>query len=168
MNKNTKKLAVTSMLIAVALILSYVESMLPSFSVPGVKLGLANVAVVFAIYVCGKGSAAFVSLVRVLAVGVLFGSAVSFIYSLAGAILSLCVMMILRKTGLFSSLGVSVAGGVAHNVGQLAAAAIVMHTSGVFYYLPVLLLSGAVTGALIGLAGGILIGRLSRFAHDFS
>lgn len=168
MNKNTKKLAVTSMLIAVALILSYVESMLPSFFVPGVKLGLANVAVVFALFACGKGSAAFVSLVRVLAVGVLFGSAASFIYSLSGAILSLFVMMILRKTGVFSVLGVSLAGGVAHNVGQLAAAAVVMRTSGVFYYLPVLLLSGAVTGAFIGLAGGMLVKRLSRILPDFS
>ncbi len=155
------------MIIASALILSYVESMLPSFSVPGVKAGLANVAVVFALYALGGKNAAFVSLVRVFVVGVLFGSASSFVYSLTGAALSLFVMILSRKTGLFSPLGVSVAGGVAHNIGQLAAAAVVMHTSGVFYYLPVLLLSGAVSGALIGLAGGILVERLDRFVRGF-
>lgn len=155
------------MIIASALILSYVESMLPSFSVPGVKAGLANVAVVFALYALGGKNAAFVSLVRVFIVGVLFGSASSFVYSLTGAALSLFVMILSRKTGLFSPLGVSVAGGVAHNIGQLAAAAVVMHTSGVFYYLPVLLLSGAVSGALIGLAGGILVERLDRFVRGF-
>ncbi len=162
MKNETKKLAVTSMLVAAALILSYVESLIPSFSVPGVKLGLANIAVIFALYVCDGKTAAFVSLVRVFAVGVLFGSAASFIYSLAGATLSLALMMIARRSDVFSVVGVSLVGGVSHNIGQLIAAAFVMRTSGIMYYLPALLVSGAVTGALIGLTGGVLIGRLKE------
>ncbi len=160
MMKKTKKTAVLGLLTATSLILSYVEALLPSFSVPGVKLGLANIAVVFALYSLGGRDAALISLVRVFAVGVLFGSAASFIYSLSGAALSLALMLAAKKAGVFSVLGVSVVGGVAHNLGQLAAAAAVMRTAGIIYYLPVLLVSGAVTGALIGVLGGVLAERL--------
>ncbi len=148
------------MLTATALILSYVESLLPSFSVPGVKLGLANIAVIFALCLCGSGSAIFVSLVRVFAVSVLFGSAASFVYSLSGAVLSLLFMVTAKKTDLFSVMGVSAIGGISHNMGQLAAAAVMMRTAGILYYLPVLLVSGLITGALIGISGGMLVSRI--------
>ena len=136
----TKKLTVMALTTAVAMILSFVESQIPAFvAVPGVKMGLANIAVVFALYKLGWKEAAAVSLVRVVLVSLLFGSIASLLYSLAGAVLSLLGMGFLKKTGRFTEVLVSVAGGILHNVGQIGMACLILETDVLRYYLPFLL-----------------------------
>ena len=158
------RLCTIAMLIAVGLMLAFVESRIPTFvPVPGVKIGLANVATLFALYALGIGDAAAVSLCRVLLSSLLFGSPLSFFYSLAGAAVSLVVMWGLAHLRRFSPIGVSAAGGVAHNLGQIGAAALVMRTGAVAVYLPPLLLSGTVAGLVIGIAAGLLLTRLCLF-----
>lgn len=157
----TKNLALYGMLTALALILSYLESLLPlSFAVPGVKLGLPNITVLFALYRLGGKGACAVSLVRVLLASVLFGNMFSLAYGAAGAVLSLLVMVLLKKSGKFSVTAVSVAGGVAHNAGQIAVAVIVLETRGLIYYFPPLCVSGVVAGLLVGFAAALLIKRV--------
>ena len=150
------------MLIAVAMLLSYVEHLLPSFvPIPGVKLGLANVATVFALYILGVRFAVSVSLVRIVLSALLFGNALGLIYALSGAALALFGMCLIRNLHLFSEVGVSVVGGVLHNVGQIIAAATVMKTASlVIVYLPVLLVSGTLAGIAIGVASGLVIKSL--------
>ena len=158
-----RKLAELSLLCALAMILSYLESLVPvPVPVPGVKLGLANLAVVFAFYRLGTREAVAVSLVRVLSIAMLFGSVLSLAYSLAGAALSLLSMGLLKRIDRFSPWAVSVVGGVMHNVGQLAAASLILETRLFLYYLPVLALSGIVCGAAIGAAAAVLIQRVRR------
>ena len=123
--KKTKRLVLLAMLTAVAMILSYVESLLPSVGIPGVKMGLANIAVIFALFRFGWKEAAALSLVRVVLVSLLFGSVGAMLYSLAGAVLSLAVMALLRRIDRFSTVGISVAGGVAHNAGQILMAMLI-------------------------------------------
>ena len=156
----SSKVARYGLLIALALVLSYAESLLPSPGVPGVKLGLPNLVVVFALYRLGTWDAWCLSIVRVLLASALFGSGVSLAYSVAGAVLSLAVMGLLKKTGKFSSVGVSVAGGVAHNVGQILVAMALLETARLAWYLPVLWISGTVAGVLIGIASGELVKRV--------
>ncbi len=158
--KNTRRLALMALLTAVAMILSYVESLLPSPGVPGVKIGLANIAVIFALYRFGWKEAAAVSLVRVGMVSLLFGSLGALFYSLAGAVLSLAVMVLLRRLDRFSPVGVSVARGVAHNAGQVLMAMVLLETQRLIWYLPVLVLSGLAGGILVGLCGALLVKRL--------
>lgn len=161
--KKTRRVVFLAMTVAVAMVLSFVESQIPAFvAVPGVKIGLANLAVIFSLFVFGWREALAVSLVRVLLVSLLFGNAVGWLYSLSGALLSFLVMLALRGTGKFSVLGISVAGGVFHNIGQIAAAMVVLRSEGVLYYLPPLLLSGTIAGAVIGIASVILIDRLGN------
>ena len=148
------------MLTAVAMILSYVESLLPSVGIPGVKMGLANIAVIFALFRFGWKEAAALSLVRVVLVSLLFGSVGAMLYSLAGAVLSLAVMALLRRIDRFSTVGVSVAGGVAHNAGQILMAMLILQTKQLFGYLPVLAVSGIAGGVLTGLAAALLIRRI--------
>ena len=126
--KKTKRLVLLAMLTAVAMILSYVESLLPSVGIPGVKMGLANIAVIFALFRFGWKEAAALSLVRVVLVSLLFGSVGAMLYSLAGAVLSLAVMALLRRIDRFSTVGISVAGGVAHNAGQILMAMLILQT----------------------------------------
>jgi len=154
---NTKKLTLLGMSAALALILSYVESQLPSIGIPGAKIGLANIAVVFVLYRLGWKEACALSLVRILIVSLLFWNFVSLAYSIAGALLSLSVMGIMKKTELFSTAGVSVAGGVCHNIGQITAACFIMGSAQIAFYLPVLILAGVGAGAAIGLAAALLI-----------
>ena len=157
----TQKLTVMSLTTAIALVLSFVESQIPAFvAVPGVKMGLANIAIVYALYRLGWKEAALISLIRVVLVSLLFGSAASFLYSLAGAVLSLLGMALLKKTGKFTEIVVSVAGGVLHNIGQIAMASIILETDALRYYLPFLLVSGILAGVVIGLISGILIRRI--------
>ena len=157
----TKKLALGGMLVVLALILSYVESLLPiSMGVPGIKMGLPNIVILFALYRLGGKDAALISLVRVVLVSVLFGSLFSLAYSVAGAALSLAVMALLKKWGKFSTAGVSIAGAVCHNGGQIAVAMLLLETAEIGYYLPVLCVSGAVTGICIGLVAALLIRRV--------
>ena len=161
--KKTKRLVLLAMLTAVAMILSYVESLLPSVGIPGVKMGLANIAVIFALFRFGWKEAAALSLVRVVLVSLLFGSVGAMLYSLAGAVLSLAVMALLRRIDRFSTVGISVAGGVAHNAGQILMAMIILQTKQLLGYLPVLAVSGIAGGVLTGLAAALLIRRIPEF-----
>lgn len=159
----TRKIARMGLLTALALILSYVESLIPAFvAVPGVKMGLANIVVVFALYTLGPGEAAIVSIIRVLLSSLLFGSILSLSYSAAGAVISLLSMIILMKAKIFGVTSVSVTGGVFHNLGQILVACLVLETDVLLYYLPVLILSGTITGAVIGIASSIVIKRLQK------
>ena len=161
--KKTKRLVLLAMLTAVAMILSYVESLLPSVGIPGVKMGLANIAVIFALFRFGWKEAAALSLVRVVLVSLLFGSVGAMRYSLAGAVLSLAVMALLRRIDRFSTVGISVAGGVAHNAGQILMAMLILQTKQLLGYLPVLAVSGIAGGVLTGLAAALLIRRIPEF-----
>ena len=161
--KKTKRLVLLAMLTAVAMILSYVESLLPSVGIPGVKMGLANIAGIFALFRFGWKEAAALSLVRVVLVSLLFGSVGAMLYSLAGAVLSLAVMALLRRIDRFSTVGISVAGGVAHNAGQILMAMLILQTKQLLGYLPVLAVSGIAGGVLTGLAAALLIRRIPEF-----
>ena len=161
--KKTKRLVLLAMLTAVAMILSYVESLLPSVGIPGVKMGLANIAVIFALFRFGWKEAAALSLVRVVLVSLLFGSVGAMLYSLAGAVLSLAVMALLRRIERFSTVGISVAGGVAHNAEQILMAMLILQTKQLLGYLPVLAVSGIAGGVLTGLAAALLIRRIPEF-----
>ena len=157
----TKKLTVLALSVALAMILSFVESQIPPFvPIPGVKIGLANIVVVFALYKLGWKEAVGISLLRVFLVSVLFGHAASFFYSFAGAVFSLCGMILLKKSGLFSHVAVSVAGGVLHNAGQILMACILLETNIITYYLPVLILSGTLAGIIIGLVAAVMVSRI--------
>lgn len=148
-------------MVALALILSYLESLVPmSFAVPGIKMGLPNIVIVYALYKLGFKAAGSVSLVRVLLVSILFGNVMVMIYSLAGAVLSLAVMGVLKKSAKFSTVGVSVAGALGHNIGQIICAVFLLETGGLVYYLPALCVSGVVAGICIGIAGGIVVKRV--------
>ena len=156
----TKKLTTLGLSVALALILSYVESLLPPLvAVPGVKVGLPNLVILFLLYRWGWREAGAVSLIRLLLSAALFTGFAAFFYGLAGAVLSLSGAALLKKTGRFSPLGVSVAGGVLHNLGQLALGALVLESGYLFAYLPVLLLSGTLAGAAVGVLAGVLIRR---------
>lgn len=145
---------------ALALILSYVETLIPiSFGVPGIKLGLANLVIVVVLYTYGGREALLLSVTRILLSGFLFGSLSMIFYSLAGGVLSLAVMVFLRRLGGFSVQGISMAGGVFHNIGQLLLAMVVVETYQVGYYVPVLLISGLVTGMVIGVISGEVLKR---------
>lgn len=159
------KAAFYGLMIGLAFVMSYIENLLPLPSpAPGVKLGLANTVSMAALYLVGAKGAMAVSLVRILLSGLAFTGFSMMFYSLCGGILSLVVMILLKKTGLFSTVGLSVAGGAAHNVGQLLAAAWVTRTAGVFSYLPVLLIAGSIAGAAVGAAAGLVIGRIARYS----
>lgn len=147
-----KKTAYLGVFAAVAIIFGYVESLFPFFAgIPGIKLGLANLAVLFILEKYTWKEAALVSAVRILVIGFLFGNMFSILYSLAGAALSLALMNLMKKRAGFSILGVSVSGGVSHNIGQLIIAALIVENTAFLYYAPVLIISGVITGLLIGL-----------------
>ena len=147
---NQKKLSYLGLFAAVAIIFGYVESLIPFFAgIPGMKLGLANLAVLFILEKYTWKEAALVSVIRIF-IGFMFGNLFSILYSLAGAALSLAVMTFMKKKSGFSILGISVAGGVSHNIGQLIIAGLITMTSGLIYYAPALLISGVITGLLIG------------------
>ena len=146
-----RKTAYLGLFAAVAIIFGYVESLIPVFAgIPGVKIGLANLAVLFILDRYSWREATLVSVVRILVIGFMFGNLFSILYSLAGAALSLTVMTLMKKKSGFSILGISVAGGVSHNIGQLLIACLITMTSGLIYYAPALLISGVITGLLIG------------------
>ena len=147
-----------------ALVLSYLELLIPPIysAVPGIKMGLANIVVVFVLYRASAPKAAAVSLVRVLIAAMLFGNAMALAYSIAGAVLSLSVMILLKRLDLLSSVGVSVAGAVFHNVGQILTAMLLLGTAELGYYLILLTVTGTVSGVLIGIAGGIAVKRVPK------
>ena len=159
--KKASKMTFLALSITLALILSFVESQIPAFvAIPGVKVGLPNIVIVFLLYKVGTKEAGIVSALRVVMVGFLFGSMMSMLYSLAGAVLSFCGMALLKKTNWFSTMAVSVAGGVLHNVGQITVACLVTETAQLMYYLPVLMISGVIAGVVIGVAGAMMVKRV--------
>ncbi|MBE6806711.1 MAG: Gx transporter family protein [Ruminococcaceae bacterium] len=164
MNRKTKQTALLGLCASLALVLAYVEALLPPIvaAVPGVKLGLPNIVLVFLLYRCGVKQAAVVSLVRIVLLLWLFGNAMSFYYSLAGATLSLVAMALLKRWDFLSTVGVSVAGAVLHNVGQILVAMLLLNTAELGYYLVVLAITGTVAGVLIGLCGALAIRRIPK------
>lgn len=147
--------------LAAALILSYVEAVLPlNIGIPGIKPGFANIAVLFLLYNQGFGAAITVSVLRVVLSGILFGNFTSFVYAMSGALFSLAVMAALKKTNRFSPVGVSAAGGISHNLAQITAAAVILDTAQVMYYLPALTAGGVICGALVGILGSAIINKL--------
>ena len=146
------------------MVLSFIESLVPPFvAIPGIKIGLSNTVSLFLLYLIGAPAAIAVSLVRVALSSLLFGSAVSFLYSLSGALLSLAVMILFKKIGIFSMVGVSVLGGVFHNVGQIIAAILILKTVAVALYFPVLLVSGVLAGIAVGLIAGLVLKKAGPY-----
>jgi len=154
------KVAVFGVFTSLALILSYVELLIPiNFGIPGMKLGLANLLVVILLYKGCPRDALLLSVIRILLSGLIFGNMFSIFYSLGGGLLSLAVMVFLKKTGQFTVAGISIGGGGSHNVGQLLVAMFVVQTYQVGYYLPVLLIAGVITGAVIGILSAEVLKR---------
>lgn len=162
MKKQAHKIAFLGLCTAVAMVFAWVESLLPPLmaAVPGIKLGLPNIAIIFILYRFGWREAAAVSFVRIVAVSLLFGNPMTFAYSVAGGFLSLLVMTLLRKMNFLSTVGVSVAGGVMHNVGQILMAMLLLGTAELGYYLIVLAVTGTVSGIFVGLCGSFAVRRV--------
>jgi heptaprenyl diphosphate synthase len=159
----TKQIAQYGLLIAMAMILSYVEAQIPAFfAVPGMKLGLTNIVVLYALYCMGDKSALMINFIRIFLVSMLFGNGISIAYSIAGGLLSGLVMIILKKTGKFSIVTVSIAGGVAHNIGQILVAMYLLEVTAIAWYLLILWFTGIASGLLIGILGGELCRRLRK------
>jgi heptaprenyl diphosphate synthase len=145
------------------MIFSYIELQIPPLvAIPGIKLGLPNVVIIIALYKFGWKEAIVINVLRVLLVSVLFGTVLSLLYSVAGAILSLFVMIILKKSKIFSTVLVSVFGAISHNIGQITVAIFVLETSELLYYLPVLLITGTISGLLLGLIGATVVKKLDN------
>lgn len=160
---NTKKITIAALMAALALIFSYVEVLIPfTVGVPGIKLGVANIVVIIVLYYLGPKYAITVNVVRVLIAGLLFNGLFGALYSLAGAVISFIVMVMLKKTDIFSIVGISMAGGVAHNLGQILVAAFLISNIKIFVYFPMLIISGVVTGAIIGILAGLILKRLPQ------
>ena len=162
MKYSAKTVAFLGMCTAIAMVFAWVESQLPPLvaAVPGVKMGLPNIAIIFILYRFGWKEAAAVSFVRIIAVSLLFGNPIMIAYSLAGGFLSLFGMTLLKKLNFLSPTGVSVAGGVLHNVGQVLMAMLIMSTAGLGYYLIILTVTGIVSGVFVGLCGSFAVKRI--------
>ncbi len=153
--------AMCGVFMALAMILSYLESLIPvSYAIPGIKLGLANMVTIVALYKLGLKPALIVSAGRIVLSGILFGNIMVIIYSLAGGFLSIFVMLMVRKMKVFTVTGVSICGGIAHNLGQIAIAAIVLENANIMYYMIVLGITGGIAGAVIGIMAGIVMKNL--------
>lgn len=158
-----KRITTVGAFSALALIFSYVEVLIPfNFGIPGVKLGLANLIVVTGLYFLNWKDVCIISLIRILISSILFGNGVSLIYSITGGMLSFIFMAIAKKTNIFSIAGVSVIGAVFHNIGQIAAASFIMKTIVITYYLPILMISGVVTGFLLGIVSAKVLPILEK------
>ncbi len=163
MQLHTKKIAEYACLLAFAMIVSYIEALIPiPLGIPGAKLGLANVAIVFCLYRTGTGSAFIINICRVLLCGLLFGNAYGMLYSLIGAVFSLLIMACMKHIKAFSMIGVSIAGGVAHNIGQLLLALCITQVPVLWYYFPFLLITGALTGLLNGSLANVIYKRIGK------
>lgn len=161
---STKKVAFLGLSASLALLLSWIEFLLPPLyaAVPGIKIGLPNVVILVVLYLVGIKEAAAVSFVRLCVSSLLFGNPVMFVYSAAGAVLSFLLMILLKKLDRLSTVGVSVAGGVAHNLGQTVVAMLLLNTPQIIYYMIVLTVTGTISGIFIGLCGAFLTKRLSK------
>ncbi len=159
--QRTNNMVMCGILTALAMIFSYVESIIPiPIPIPGVKLGVANIAIVAVLYAIGSAQAVVVNVLRIFLTAMLFGNLNSFLFSMAGGMLSIFGMILLKKMKGFSMIGVSVAGGVLHNIGQILAAVWIMGSSAIAYYLPVLLIAGVLTGIVIGIVAGLVLQRI--------
>ena len=165
MAKQKIKIAQLGVLTSLAMVLSYIELLIPPvFSAfPGIKMGLPNIVVVTVLYCFGDKYAFAVSIVRVALVSLLFGNTVTMLYSIAGALLSLTLMSVLKKLDIFSCVGVSVVGGVMHNLGQIIVAIILLRTIEIGYYMIILTVSGTLAGVLIGLVAAYLTKRIKKY-----
>lgn len=165
-NNKAKTVALFGMMVALAFTLSYLESLIPfNFGIPGVKLGLANLVTVVALYTMKPYEAFAIAVIRIFLAGLTFGNAYSLAYSLCGGILSFIVMLLFKRTKL-STIGVSILGGICHNIGQIIVAAIIMQTSKIVYYLPVLLIAGLLTGLLMGIISKLTVTRFKKINKD--
>ena len=154
----SKKTAILGLILAYSMILSYVESLIPFFfGVPGMKLGLPNMAIVFLLYCFGKKEAILINVLRIVLTGFLFGSMFGIMFSVSGAVISFLVMWLFKHIDIFDIRGVSICGGVSHNIGQLLIAAFIVKTSGIIYYLPLLLICGAICGFINGVIAEIMM-----------
>ena len=162
MKDRTKKIAVLGIMPAVALILAYLEAILPPLwsAVPGVKMGLPNLVIIFVLYRFGFKEAVVVSAIRLFTVSLLLGNVMTLAYSAAGAVLSLVLMVILKKFDIFSAIGVSVAGAVSHNLGQILVAVFLFDTVQLGYYMIILAITGSIAGVFIGTGANLLIKRM--------
>lgn len=162
-SKNSKtayKVTLAAVMAALALIFSYIEALIPlNIGIPGIKLGVANLVILVSLYMLGLGYTLAINVIRILVAGLLFNGLFGALYSLAGGLLSLAVMYLLKKTGIFSPVGISMAGGVAHNLGQLLIAALIVSTMRIFLYFPMLMFSGIISGILIGMIAYLVLKR---------
>ncbi|MBR6222567.1 MAG: Gx transporter family protein [Lachnospiraceae bacterium] len=159
----SKRVALTGVMVALSMLLSYLETLIPlNIGIPGVKLGLANVVVIALIEKLPFGNLFLISTIRVLLSALLFGNSATLLFSVSGAVLSLIVMFVLKRSEKFSSVGISIAGGVSHNIGQLLVAAFLSGSMRIVYYIPALLLSGIITGLIIGIFGAYIGKRLKE------
>ena len=161
-----RRLTLYGMMIALAFVFSYLEHLIPfNIGIPGVKLGLGNIVVLLSLYTLGTSGAFLIAVLRILLIGLTFGGMFSMFYSLAGGLLSFTIMALLKRWKIFGVTGVSICGGVCHNVGQLIVAMLVLETGSVWYYFPVLFVTGALTGTAIGAAGALMTARLQKYIH---
>jgi len=165
MKNKSKTISFLGLCTSLALVLAYLEAIIPPVfpAVPGIKMGLPNIVLIFVLYRYGGGKALVVSMLRIVLVSMLFGNGMAFLYSLAGGLLSMGIMVLLKRTKLLSTVGVSVAGGVAHNVGQVLTAMVLLETSQLIYYLVILTVTGTMAGILIGLCGALLVRKIPNF-----
>lgn len=165
MRNKTKKVALLGILTSVALVLSYIEAILPPIwaAVPGIKMGFPNIVIIFILYRFGVKEATVVSFIRIFIVALLFGNVMTLAYSCAGAFLSIVLMAILKKINAFSIVGTSIVGGVAHNLGQILVAIFLFDTVQIGYYMAVLAITGTIAGVFVGLAGALLLKRLEKY-----
>ena len=162
----TKKIAYLGLLIALAFVFSYIEFLIPvNLGIPGAKLGLANLVIIVALYTINERDAFVLSMIRIVLVGFTFANLASMLYSLAGGILSFFTMVLAKRSKKFSMTGISVIGGIFHNVGQIIIAICVVKTASLVYYLPVLMVAGIVAGVAIGILGAMVTKRIKRVVH---
>lgn len=160
---HTKKITIVALMAALALIFSYIEVLIPfNVGIPGIKLGIANLVIIVSLYYLGTGYGFIVNVVRILIAGLLFNGLFGAVYSMAGALVSFAVMILLKRTKIFSVTGVSMAGGVAHNLGQIMVAAFLVSNIKVFVYFPILIISGVISGAVIGVLAYLILRKLPQ------
>ena len=160
---NIKHLSTLALMIALAFAFSYLESLIPfNFGIPGIKLGIANLVVIVALYTLNYKDALFISIIRILLSGLAFSGPFAMIYSLIGGLLSFFVMLVAKKSNKLSPIGVSALGGTVHNFGQILVAAVVMRTYRIIYYFPILMIVGLITGIVNGIIADIIIKRIAK------
>lgn len=163
------KAAFIGLFSAFAIIISYIESLIPiNIGIPGIKPGFANIVIIIVLYAMNIKSAAMINLIRITIIGIMFGNVLSISFSCAGAVLSMFVMVWIKKIKGVSMIGASVCGGVAHNLGQIAAAATITTVYSLLYYIPFLIIGGIITGIIVGIAADIIYTRVIKRLEDFS